>query len=289
MKIDRKSFPYLFNEYELSLSYKKSQLVRRNLTEQMLRLNEKPNEYYAIRYAYCNGYEQNSMDEKLALWFNYNLRINDLLYKNFKVEFVSESFAKTASDNAKSLLNSAGDMSYFELFGTSSGTMVLSSEYAVQYAIQKDGSCFFSYDLKNPAKGDAQAVLFGNETVVLKDSLDKCSGHAKVILTALAILFLKRFGKVETVLCGHNARRAIPDTGETLKNTAPFPVNYLDCSWLRTIVRTDGFLVRGHFRLQPCGEKHRDRKLIYIEPFQKYGYVRRAKILFAQEQDYSAA
>ena len=149
MKIDRKSFPYLFNEYELSLSYKKSQLVRRNLTEQMLRLNEKPNEYYAIRYAYCNGYEQNSMDEKLALWFNYNLRINDLLYKNFKVEFVSESFAKTASDNAKSLLNSAGDMSYFELFGTSSGTMVLSSEYAVQYAIQKDGSCFFSYDLKN--------------------------------------------------------------------------------------------------------------------------------------------
>jgi hypothetical protein len=54
-------------------------------------------------------------------------------------------------------------------------------------------------------------------------------------------------------------------------------VQVVDSSWNTTVVRTEGFSVDGHLRLQPCGEGNKNRKLIWIEPFKKNGYVRQAK------------
>lgn len=51
----------------------------------------------------------------------------------------------------------------------------------------------------------------------------------------------------------------------------------VDSSWNKIIIRTDGFAVRGHFRLQSCGEGKKDRKLIWIDAFEKHGYKRRPK------------
>lgn len=53
----------------------------------------------------------------------------------------------------------------------------------------------------------------------------------------------------------------------------------LDSSWYTSIINTVGFGVRGHFRFQACGKGHADRKLIYVDAFQKHGYVRKAKML----------
>lgn len=54
-------------------------------------------------------------------------------------------------------------------------------------------------------------------------------------------------------------------------------VTVVDSTWNKIIVRTEGFAVRGHFRLQQCGEGFTDRKLIFISEFQKEGYIRRPK------------
>ncbi len=48
--------------------------------------------------------------------------------------------------------------------------------------------------------------------------------------------------------------------------------------WNWISIRTDGFLVRGHFRWQPCGIKNQDRKLIFVDGFEKQGYTRKNKI-----------
>jgi hypothetical protein len=53
----------------------------------------------------------------------------------------------------------------------------------------------------------------------------------------------------------------------------------LDSTWFTTIVRSEGFKVGGHFRMQPFGKNLSDRKLIWISPFDKNGYTRKAKIL----------
>lgn len=57
------------------------------------------------------------------------------------------------------------------------------------------------------------------------------------------------------------------------KNT----VYVVDSTWNQILVRTDGFAVRGHYRLQPCGVNMVDRKLIWINAFEKHGYVRKPK------------
>lgn len=62
-----------------------------------------------------------------------------------------------------------------------------------------------------------------------------------------------------------------------ITNTSQYNVYVVDSSWNKLIIRTEGFAVRGHFRLQPCGHNMADRKLIWINAFEKEGYKRRPK------------
>jgi hypothetical protein len=58
-------------------------------------------------------------------------------------------------------------------------------------------------------------------------------------------------------------------------NESKEPVIVLDCKWFTEIIRNIPFMVNGHFRWQPFGEKHGKRKLIWIEEFKKEGYHRK--------------
>lgn len=63
---------------------------------------------------------------------------------------------------------------------------------------------------------------------------------------------------------------------DALSNDLNVPVTIVNSNWNITSIRTAGFNVSGHFRLQPCGPQFSDTKMIFIEPFKKHGYVRRA-------------
>jgi hypothetical protein len=63
------------------------------------------------------------------------------------------------------------------------------------------------------------------------------------------------------------------------KNPNKQNVHVIDSSWYTSIIKTEGFLVKGHLRLQACGTGHSERKLIYIDSFEKHGYIRKAKML----------
>jgi len=64
------------------------------------------------------------------------------------------------------------------------------------------------------------------------------------------------------------------------KNEAGINVVVLDSLWYTTICREEGFMVSGHFRLQPCKDSHGHwtRKIIYIAAYEKHGYHRQARI-----------
>ena len=100
-------------------------------------------------------------------------------------------------------------------------------------------------------------------------------------LFPILIHLFKRYAEVEVVDAKPFKKVQIQDEDkkDTLLVDSTLPMSYLDCSWFRTIVRKEGFMVRGHFRMQPYKNEKRewDYKLIYIEPFQKHGYTRTAK------------
>lgn len=60
------------------------------------------------------------------------------------------------------------------------------------------------------------------------------------------------------------------------KNDLPIPVTIINSKWNVTVVRTEGFLVSGHFALRRCGIGRVSTRMVYIQPFQKTGYIRRA-------------
>lgn len=90
------------------------------------------------------------------------------------------------------------------------------------------------------------------------------------------LLLFMRYCEVETKVVQpgrkveHVANKYINDTSQ--------PVEIVDSTWFTTIVRSEGFGVKGHFRLQPYPSLG-IKRLIYIHPFEKKGYTRKAKIL----------
>lgn len=92
----------------------------------------------------------------------------------------------------------------------------------------------------------------------------------------LVLLLIKQFAEIEEVIVNRENRRARLG-GEKHLSESNQDITIVDSNWFREIIRTEGFLVRGHFRLQPFGEGRQQRRLKWIAPFQKHGYRRKAK------------
>ncbi len=62
-----------------------------------------------------------------------------------------------------------------------------------------------------------------------------------------------------------------------IKNDFNFPLVLVNSRWNTTTIRTEQFGVRGHFRIQPRGVGRQDYEVIFIEPYTKDGYIRKAQ------------
>ena len=93
---------------------------------------------------------------------------------------------------------------------------------------------------------------------------------------------MERFAKVETRVVPPGKKGRVTSTRlDQLFNGSRFHVKLRDCSWFTSIIRNEGFMVRGHFRLQPKKNEAGEwtRELIYINEYEKHGYKRNARIL----------
>jgi hypothetical protein len=75
---------------------------------------------------------------------------------------------------------------------------------------------------------------------------------------------------------------------EKYVNETALPIEILDSTWFTTIVRSEGFSVGaetgGFFRWQRFGPGSSQRKIIWVAPFEKKGYTRRAGKLMHQDK-----
>lgn len=88
--------------------------------------------------------------------------------------------------------------------------------------------------------------------------------------------FLK-YAEVETKIVKPNRRDH--HIGVKYVNETKSSVEILDSTYFTTLIKSEGFKVRGHFRLQPYGPNLSNKKIIWISDFEKDGYTRTAKIL----------
>tara|TARA_R110000868_G_scaffold170281_1_gene405512 strand:+ start:323 stop:1096 length:774 start_codon:yes stop_codon:yes gene_type:complete len=92
------------------------------------------------------------------------------------------------------------------------------------------------------------------------------------------MLLFKKFAQVEIKELPPNKR--VKDINYKYINETDLHITHLTSAWFTTLVKSDAFKVRGHFRLQP---KKKDgkwtRELIWINDFEKSGYTAPARKL----------
>ena len=89
----------------------------------------------------------------------------------------------------------------------------------------------------------------------------------------VTLLFI-RYAKVEEQVVKPRNKVHLQDC--TYENDNDATIRIFNCTWFSELVKSEGFAVRGHFRMQACGEGRSDRELIWIDTFMKTGYTRDA-------------
>ncbi len=102
-------------------------------------------------------------------------------------------------------------------------------------------------------------------------------GYDKEFTDIMRILTFVELGDVEVKMIESGKSNGLKDKTEKIHNSSNKTVYVVDSSWNQILIRTEGFAVRGHFKLQPCGINSADRKLIWIDAFEKYGYKRKPR------------
>jgi hypothetical protein len=170
-----------------------------------------------------------------------------------------------------------------------SGTFILQWPHHTQtifYSINPKGLEAFIVMFTKTSRNDSFALdvaiyLTPNDTLLMDiiwkgftdDGRDLGWWVAEILLFKT---FLK-YADVETKIV--NAQRREHHLGNKYVNETNHKINVLDSTYFTTISRTEGFGVKGHFRLQPYGPGLSLKRLQWITDFKKTGYTRKAKIL----------
>ncbi len=109
--------------------------------------------------------------------------------------------------------------------------------------------------------------FFNKELVSDKAELD--SKYVEGIVEfLLRYLCFKQFGNVEVFVVstnkgyGYKHKKIIDE--EVYETESKFPVKIVDSKYIRTLIRSGQFRVRGHFRLQPSGIGKQNLRLIWV-------------------------
>lgn len=117
-----------------------------------------------------------------------------------------------------------------------------------------------------------------------RDSIDEVG--ASLITAVQNFILFCHFADVDVRFVarpGSREARKQSDDKDAFVNDTHINVRRLTVNYYTTICRDESFPVRGHFRMQPYGAGRAERKLIYISPFIKSGYHRRAELLTGGE------
>lgn len=117
--------------------------------------------------------------------------------------------------------------------------------------------------------------------------IEKHDDMVSTILSALvsAELFIN-FAEVETKTMKPNTQIWDERMVNALyNNRTNKDITVIDSKWYTELISSGAFNVRGHWRMQPCGPGMKNKKLIWINEFQKEGYHRKAKIEEEQNRE----
>jgi hypothetical protein len=229
-------------------------------------------------------YVSHHFDKSIKAFSNNVYKISDTFYSAFlfshsKIAVLMRDIMERKQDNLSFSGTFIIDNSvYFIDFDS---PLDKKSFKCILFRFRKDGipASFFiqeEYDNKYTAWGSSD---FG---LAIKESPIDSDHPIQVVFAIVGLYLFKQYAKVETKLLPANKK--IKDINCKYVNDTNSDITYLDSTWFTNLVKSDGFKVRGHFRLQP---KKKDgvwtKELIWVKDFEKTGYTRLAKKLITED------
>lgn len=218
-----------------------------------------------------------------------------------KIDYITKPFADALEANVKKLssvfddiANEKGEqntdevLDYLQL-NNLSGTIIYKNSTYLYYISREDTTViefvkynnfdhlvlvsFYTYRTKIPIYVDPEII---NPEFNIND--DMLYSIKNILGLVINVFMFKTYAQVETkeLLPG----KKVKDVNCKYINETKLPITYLDSKWFTTLVKSDAFKVRGHFRLQPKKQNGKwTRELIWISDFIKSGYTAPARKL----------
>ncbi len=112
-----------------------------------------------------------------------------------------------------------------------------------------------------------------------KNKYQECSQDRVVVLCSFCCLFsFLKYTDIQEKVIKAKSKEKKPKKLDRDINLSDFDVSVLSSTYYTKIYVEGAIGVSGHFKLQPCGENGKDRKLIEIMPYTRNGYTRRSDI-----------
>lgn len=128
-------------------------------------------------------------------------------------------------------------------------------------------------------KGSDECNMWISKKINIHNNKDGIEGWIlDNFLMLIIISFFKSYAQVETKYLP--AGKRVKDVSCKYINETKLNLTFLDSKWFTTLVKSDAFKVRGHFRLQPKKKEGKwTHELIWINDFMKTGYTAPARKL----------
>jgi hypothetical protein len=212
-----------------------------------------------------------------AIWEKY------VKYFGENIIYISDPFHKAFIDNKDRVASVCSEDYHREDYSGVSGCIILPTGMDI---------CFYTRYYKDPHEWDKYIFVWvkdvlvqmylgeGRKGGVSEISVDAKDGAVQLESPIIHLLAFIKYCPVEIKELLPNSR----DRGINCKyvNETDSNIKVYDSTWFTTLVKSDAFKVRGHFRLQP---KKKDgewtKELIWINEFQKEGYTASARKLNA--------
>lgn len=205
----------------------------------------------------------------------------------------------TAFDMASKIpLSDKFDIKFLANVPNKKATFLLGKDFTVRYIKQDNNIFVFYLFITDTEDGDYLNFFFSRMDLVTGEIIfpvDEQEGDVSFTLDAIPVDRIGKNGAVQLAtfirlllfvelsdinieVLEPNQKTGTRKTGKVV-NQSKTNIVVVDSKWNTVSVRTESFLVNGHWRMQPCGVGKRERRLIWIDTFEKKGYVRRKNLL----------
>ena len=227
----------------------------------------------------------------LGEWYTNHWKYHSKEFK-CEVNVISKPFVDASVKAEKNLLElwndfAVNDSADFEVKGCYViGDMVYMIDYAIKKGKEDNEIAFFIFDKTglpiamniDSSKRQIHQNMWLSKSIGINDAEDIRSLIYREFGRIVLFKMFKTYAEVETKVLPPKSK--IRDIACNYKNDTKLELNYLDSKWFTTLVQSEGFNVRGHFRLQPKKrEGEWTKELIWISEFEKTGYMSLARKL----------